>query len=412
MEVVRKCRLWFFLALLPLVATGCLRPGGASSAAQSYLAALKGSNYRKCYRMLAGEARAACSFRQFLRAIPLAPNVTQRWFAALTRTTDYMISGPARKDGTSITVSVEVRAPNLTLWQSQLAGLNGRALHEAVAAELRNDSYPKLVYRDRIVMVQRQRQWRLMADPSLHDRIAALRAAAVTAYHDYEFSRAVQLYHEALPLLRKFPLSGSEGTILSYRRELSRVVAALHNQPLAAAYLSRVRIAGVRRERTVGGRPGLFGFVTNLGPRPIDQLEIKITYYQRAGHRWREVYSEHHTALALPLGFVDFRPVPAPLGPHDKLRFGFALSAPPRVLADSRLSIVPEAVILSAGDGWPPKLAQTLRPLAIAADAPVTLSPLAGKTHSAASSHHGRRRHHRSYHHHRYRHYRHNHSRR
>ncbi|HLH78204.1 MAG TPA: hypothetical protein VKV28_15475 [Candidatus Binataceae bacterium] len=337
-----------------LTLASCAR-SGPRQAAQQYLLALKTGATARCYAMVSEPERDKLTEHAFSSAPPLAPDVPARWFGPLERVTQYR-SEPSRMVRGMVVVPVAITTPNLVLWQRMLAN-DGPPTTGLIEEQLNNQRYPLLSYTDFMVMVKEHHRWHLVGGFPIQARAAQLRQQAVLAYHNYDFARAAALYHQILALLTEAPFSGSQGLALRYQRESSLVEKARTQRGQAQRYLGRLKVTQVTRQPTSAGQAGIFGVIINQGQRSIDQLKLRVTFYNAVAGAPTAIYYEDHTPLAVPLGFVDFNPVSSPLRPAGRLAFGLALHAPADIQAGARVVVTPVDLIFSADDGPPPKLA-------------------------------------------------------
>ncbi len=345
--------LGFFLA------AGCAKspPPGVNpqAPAQAYLAALKAGDYQTCYRMMAENDLVHGSLGGFLGQIPMAPNVERRWFGQIEAATAYRV-GTAMERGGEAIVPVNVTTPNLVLWERMLGA--GKATRQAVQEkfekQLAGGDYPRLSYPDQIVMVSEGGEWRILAGFAQRARIDRLQQQALTAYHQFEYDKALGLYRQMLERLDKAPFTASGEVVCRLGQEMKRVEAAGAGAAAAQAYLPKLMLENIDAKPALSGGPGMFGRIVNSGDRALDQVELTVSYYSDAG---KLVYAERHTPIALPLQFTDFDLPIVPLRPGETRDIGITLTAPLEIQQQNKPQMTVSGVIFSDPLAAPPKLA-------------------------------------------------------
>jgi hypothetical protein len=352
-------RLCAIAALTLFLFRGCASepPPGPDprAAAQSYLTALKAGDYQTCYRMLVESDLVHGSLDGFLGQVPMAPNVERRWFGQMEAATEYRLGQVSQRGGEAI-VPVNVTTPNLVLWERMLGERNQtpQAVQAAAENQFAGGDYPRLSYRDQIVMVREGDEWRLLAGFAQRERVARLHEQALSAYHRREYDEALSLYHQALERVGKARFSGSGELADRLGREMKRVEAARASADAARSYLPKLVIKNVETKEAVSGSPAMFGQIVNAGDVTLDEVELTVSYYSDAG---KLVYTEKHTPVALPLEFTDFDMPIVPLKPGETRRIGIALNAPPEIQQQNKPRMTVSGVIFSETSPAPPKLA-------------------------------------------------------
>ncbi|MBF6570021.1 MAG: hypothetical protein IVW54_14220 [Candidatus Binataceae bacterium] len=294
---------------------------------QNYLAAIKQHRYEQCYAMLTDSDRQAYTLQQFLTAIPLTPSVTQTWFRPVLEDTSYDIGEP-RGQGLHLIVPVKVITPDLPRFERTIDAIVGPDVDPAPVARraLANGEYPDLGYDDQVVLIKEHHRWRVKADfPALEDA-ARLRRSALQYYYRAQYGQAVQEYQQAIAALAKADSSGGLGKSFLYRREMKEIqeIAAGHGAPNPA----RMKVADVGMRVSTAQHPALFGKITNPWKVPIDNVRMKVTFFQGSGAARRAIFAEEHVAIATPIEFSDFTIKAIPLAPGETRNFGFELKAP------------------------------------------------------------------------------------
>ncbi|HXW82854.1 MAG TPA: hypothetical protein VEJ86_00475, partial [Candidatus Binataceae bacterium] len=327
---VRTGTLWLLAsaAMLAGMFAGC---GGNSpeSAANTYLNNLKLFNYPACYQMLSHQDQLDRTIDDFLKQIPLAPDVTPDWFKSILHATDYQV-GQATMNGDKAIVPIKVTRPDLALWERTIdAQLGPNETADSVAQkQLTESTYPKVTYDDNMVLVKQGNDWRLLVDYPEKDKIASMHKDAIEAYHKHDYDKAAQAYQGVLAELDKNPATGNDGLKFLYGRELADVQAAQKEIPDAQAYVPKIVLSDVDMKMSASRVPGIFGKMTNSGDKAIDEVQFTVTYYEGKGKKKKEVFSEVHIPVATPLEFTDFSRPALPFVPGETRTFGFRLTAP------------------------------------------------------------------------------------
>ncbi len=371
--ICNRWRLLCIIAALGLFLPRCdsAPPPGPDprAAAQAYLTALKAGDYQTCYRMLVETDLVHGSLDGFLGQVPMAPNVERRWFGQMEAATEYRL-GEVSQAGDEAIVPVNVTTPNLVLWERMLGARNqtAQAVQSAAESQLADGDYPRLAYRDRIVMVREGDEWRLLAGFAQRERVARMHERALSAYHQMEYDEALNLYHQILERIGKVPFSGSGELADRLGREMKRVEAARAGAGAARSYLPRLVLKNVTTKEAVSGSPAMFGLLVNTGDAALDEVRLTMSYRSDAG---KVVYTETHTPIALPLEFTDFDVPIVPFRPGESRPIGIALTAPLDIQQQNKPQLTVSGVIFSQAPPAHPKLAagpaMPARPAAVGA---------------------------------------------
>jgi hypothetical protein len=327
---------------------GCTRAPSEpdpEAAARNYLVALKSGDYQTCYRMLAEKDLLHGSLGEFLGEIPLAPKVQQRWFRQIEAATNYQL-GPAERHAADAILPVRISTPNLALWERTLAAQSKDrpTLQRNAEKQLAAGSFPRLKYEDQIVLVYEGGEWRLVAGFPLRAEIEAFHNQALTDYHHLEYAKALSLYGQMLQRVDHAQFSGRAELAARLRHEMERIETCADAAAAAQAYIPRLVLKDIAAKPAMSGTPGMFGEIVNSGPRALDQINLKVSYYAPNGTL---VYQETHTPFALPLRFTDFDLPLVAFPPGATRKFGIRLIAPIDVQQDNKAQLTVSGVILS-----------------------------------------------------------------
>jgi hypothetical protein len=340
--------------VIALALAGCSK--SPQRAAETYLNDLKMYNYPGCYYMLSHQDQVDRTIDQFLKEIPLAPDVTPDWFKAVVRATTYDVDG-TKMEGDKAIVTVKVTRPDLPLWERTIdAQLKGDQAPDSIAEkQIENGSFPKISYDDDIVLVQSEGKWRLFVDFPAQENIRKMHHDAIEDYHKHDYDKAIAGYQAAIAQLDKEQATGNAGLKFLYQKELADVQNVQKQIPEAQAYIPKLVLSDVDMKMSVSGVPGIFGKITNGGDKAIDEVQVTITYYEGKGRRKKVVYSEVHIPVATPLEFTDFaRPV-RPFVPGETRSFGFKLDAPADVQQKASPDMEVTAVVFTQSAAPLPK---------------------------------------------------------
>jgi hypothetical protein len=325
-------RLYLCLAAIAsVVAVGCTGKTPQHTA-QSYLESLKLYNYPAAYQLLSHQDQLDRTMDQFLTQIPLAPDVSRDWFKTVLHATDFQV-GDAKVEGDKGNVVVKVTRPDLALWERTInATMGPNDSASSIAQKQVNDqTFPKLVYDDNIVVTKVGDEWRVFVDFPAKERIAKMRKDAIEAFHKYDYDKALSIYQNAIAELDKEPATGNAGLKFLYNREMQTIQNVKNQMPESQAYIPKIGLTDVDMKMAASRVPGIFGKLTNSGDKAIDEIQFTVTYYEGKGAKKKAVATETHTPVATPLEFTDFvRPV-MPFVPGETRTFGFRLTAPPDV---------------------------------------------------------------------------------
>jgi tetratricopeptide (TPR) repeat protein len=363
---------------LALAVGGCGKT--PQRAAESYVSALKLYNYPACYMLLTHQDQVDRTLEQFLKQIPLAPDVTPDWFKTIVHVTDYKI-GDAKVDGDHATITVHVTRPDLPLWERTIdSTLGPNDTADAIAQKQINEgTYPKLSYDDNMVLKQENGEWRLFVDFPAKENIRKIHLEAIEAYHKHDYDKAIKGYQDAIAELDKEPATGNEGLKFVYQRELNDVQNVVKQQPDAQAYIPKIVLSDVDMKMSASRVPAIFGKMTNSGDKAIDEVQFTVTYYEGKGKKKKEVYSEVHIPVATPLEFTDFQRPVLPFVPGETRNFGFRLTAAPDVQQKATPDLNVTSIVFTQSTAplpKPPAPSPTPGPTPAAGASPAAAAPL------------------------------------
>jgi tetratricopeptide (TPR) repeat protein len=297
--------------------------------AQDYMSALEDHHYDQCYAMLTEADRQVCSLDRFLTLVPLAPDVTRRWFHATLKATSFKIGEPAGQ-GLRRIIPIDVKAPDLVRFERIIDATVGPDADPAPVADkaLAHGDYPQLAYLDDIVLVKEHHRWRVRADFPARQQAADLRRQALDLYYGGSYKEAIDYYRQAIELLEKSDATGGWGLKFRYGRELHEIEEIAGQSAAAAAYLDNLKLSEIEMRMSAQEHPAVFGKITNHGNRPLDEVRMKVTFFKGHGAARRALFIEQHIPIATPLQFTDFTIRALPLMPGETRDFGFELKAP------------------------------------------------------------------------------------
>ncbi len=327
--------------------------------AQNYLTALEQRHYEQGYLMLTEDDRKACPLDQFLTEVPLAPDVTRRWFRPVFKATSFEIGEP-RGQGLRRIVPLKVKAPDLARLERIVNATVGPDGDPAPAARqaLAHGEFPALSYDDDIVLVKEHHRWRVRADFPARERAADLRRQALDSYYGGSYGQAVDYYKAAIAALDQSDATGAQGLKFLYGRELHELEAMVAQHAVAVAYGDELKLSDVGMRMSVAGHPAIFGRIANHGDRPVDSVRMKVTFYEGSGPDRRGVFVEQHVPIATPLQFSDFALRAMPLMPGETRDFGFELKAPIDTQRSADPYVTVSDVVFTQPDLMPPAEAQ------------------------------------------------------
>ena len=297
--------------------------------AQDYLAALQGRHYQQCYVMLSKDDKQACPLEQFLTLVPLAPDVSRRWFRPVLKATSFEIGEPAGQ-GLRMTIPINVRTPDLARFERIINASVGLDADPVPAARkaLELGDCPQLSYRDDLVLIKEHHRWRVRADFPARKRAADLRRQALDFYYAGSYVQAVDSYRQAIAVLDKSDATGDWGLKFLYAREQHELEEIVGESAGAAAYIGNLKLSKIGMRMSAAQHPAVFGKITNLGHRAVDGVRMKVTFFEGRGDVRRVLFVEQHVPIATPLQFTDFTIKALPLMPGETRDFGFDLKAP------------------------------------------------------------------------------------
>jgi hypothetical protein len=326
-------RRWFSLPCLALLllVSGCLG-GRPKVVAQAYVDALKAHRYGECSMMLTEEDRMARSPERFVNAIPLAPDVTIRWFALVLQDTSYQ-AGEASRDDPRMKVPIIVSTPDLARMERTVEAFVGADGEPVPAAKdiLKNNDCPTIKYEDQVVLMKQHHRWRVYVNFPAREQAAGQRREALLSYYRFDFGGAVSHYQEALGILRKADSTGSRGLEFLYGRELAEIESIQTQSEASNAYIPNLSLSEVAMKMSAAHHPAIFGKITNRGKRSVDGVRMKVSFFEGIGSHRHQIFSEEHTSISTPLEFTGFAIRSLPLAAGETRSFGFELKAPAEI---------------------------------------------------------------------------------
>lgn len=297
--------------------------------AQDYLAALQGHHYQQCYVMISEDDQKACPLDQFLALVPLAPDVTRRWFRPVLKATSFEIGEPTGQ-GLRMTIPINVTTPDLARFERIINATVGLDADPVPAARKALDlgDFPQLSYRDDLVLIKEHHRWRVKADFPARKRAADLRRQALDFYYAGSYPQAIEYYRQAIAVLEKSDATGGWGLKFLYVREQHELEEIVSESAAATAYAGNLKLSKIGMRMSAAQHPAVFGRITNLGHRAVDGVRMKVTFFEGRGDPRRVLFVEQHVPIATPLQFTDFTIKALPLMPGETRDFGFELKAP------------------------------------------------------------------------------------
>ncbi|HUY20661.1 MAG TPA: hypothetical protein VMV15_15715 [Candidatus Binataceae bacterium] len=342
--------------------------------AQNFLTALRGHHYEQCYAMLTEDDRAACPLARFLTMVPLAPEVTRRWFGPVLKATSFEIGEPSGQ-GLRRVAPINVKTPDLARFERIINATVGLDADPVPVARktLTHGDYPQLTYRDDIVIVKEHHRWRVRVDFRARQRAADLRRQALDFYYGGSYKEAIDYYRQAIAILEKADATGGWGLKFRYARELHEIDGIVAQSAAATAYTENLKLSDIGLRMSATQHPAVFGKITNRGNRALDEVRMKVTFFRGHGAARRALFIEQHIPIATPLQFTDFTIRSLPLMPGETRDFGFELKAPLNVQQVSDPYVAVSEVVFTQPDLIPPVEAHPQRqagPAATASAAP------------------------------------------
>ena len=341
-----------------LVIGGCARhsPHGVS---ERYLENLEQFNYAACYNLLSQQDRKDRSLHEFLTEIPLAPDVSPVWFRPVLHSTHYEL-GPEHRnsDGTGAYVPVRIITPDLALWERTLDAAAGPANSGSEKAQRSLDTgdYPKRIYDDEIFLVKERHHWRVVAGFAARDRVIDQHRGAMIDYYENRFDKVISTYQSMIVELEKQQATGNLGLAARYKAELAEVEKVKAQQGDIASYSTTLKLKDVAIKMSEERVPAIFGAITNLTGKPIDQVALAVTWYEGRGKDLKAVHREEHPIVLTPIEFTDFdRPV-IPFVPGETRRFGFILTAPTQIQQEASPYVTIASIALTQMPAPSPKI--------------------------------------------------------
>jgi hypothetical protein len=318
---------------LMLALTGCARrsPQGI---AQRYIDSLTQFNYADCYHLVTDEDRRVRPLPQFLTEIPLAPDVSPVWFRPILHNMHFTLGTVERNpDGITAFAALRVTMPDLPLWERTLDAASAPDQASAALAERALDTgdFPRVTFDDMIFLAKEHHHWRVVGGFAERDRVIDQHREAIVEYHEHTFDRAAATYESMIASLQRQHGTGSRGLAARYQAELNVILKVRMQLPQSTAYIARVKLSGAAMKMSEERMPAIFGSITNGGGRPLDEVQLAVTWYSGRGKDLHVVKRELHPVVVTPLEFTNFtRPV-IPMLAGETRSVGFLLSAPPQV---------------------------------------------------------------------------------
>ncbi len=351
----RAIRLTATGMLCAVMLAGC---GNASKkAANDYLADLQLFGYQIIYTMLSHSDQVDRPIDDFLKDIPMAPDVSKDWFKPVLQKMQYEPGDPKMEGDDKAIVPVKVTAPDLALWERTIdagVGPNGSADADAQKS-LGDGTFPKVTYDDAIVMVKEGSDWKVLVDYEARDKIKKMHKDAVELYHKHDYDKAIAAYQDLLAACDKEEATGILGLRYLYANELKDIQNVKAQVPDAQAYIPKLAMSDVDMKMAASRVPGIFGKITNSGDKAIDGVQMTVTYYEGKGKRKKSVYTEDHDAVVTPLEFTNFSRAVLPLVPGETRDFGFKLNAPPEIQQKANPDLNVTAVVFTQSSAPLPK---------------------------------------------------------
>ncbi len=297
--------------------------------AQDYLTALEEHHYEQCYAMLTEDDRKAYPLDRFLAMVPLAPDVTRRWFRPVLKATSFEVGEPTGQ-GLRRTIPINVKAPDLARFQRIIDATVGPDADPAPVARkaLAHGDYPQLACRDDIVLLKEHHRWRVRAGLRAREQAADLRRQTLDLYYGGSYKQAIDYYRQAIAVLDKSDATGGSGLKFLYARELHELEEIAGESAAATAYAENLKLSEIGMRMSAAQHPAVFGKITNRGNRALDEVRMKVTFFKGRGAARRALFIEQHIPIATPLQFTDFTIKALPLMPGETREFGFELKAP------------------------------------------------------------------------------------
>jgi len=371
--------------LCVVMLAGC---GNASKkVATDYLTDLQMFGYREIYSMLSHSDQIDRPIEDFVKEIPMAPDVTSDWFKAVLQKTQYEPGEPKMGDDKAI-VPVKVTAVDLALWERTIdagVGSNGSADADAQKS-LSNGTYPKVTYDDAIVMVKEGGDWKVLVDYPARDKIKKMHKDAVELYHKHDYDKAIAAYQDLLAACDKEQATGIPGLRFLYANELKDIQNIKAQIPEAQVYIPKLALSEVDMKMAASRVPGIFGKITNSGDKAIDGVQMTVTYYEGKGKRKKSVYTEDHDAVVTPLEFTNFSRAVLPLVPGETRNFGFKLNAPTEIQQKANPDLAVTSIVFTQSSAPLPKPPVPTPMPAASPGAPAAGAPSAGGPAPAAGA--------------------------
>ena len=366
-----------------LMLAGCGR-GSPHGVAERYLEYLQQFNYDASYHLLSAKDRQDRTLREFVKAIPLAPDVSPIWFRPILHITHYEL-GPAHRNSDGVTASVPVRitTPDLALWERILDAAAGPGDTGADRAQRSLDlgDYPKVTYDDTFFLTKEHHHWRVVAGLAGRDVIIEQHRQAVVQYHQHDFAGAIATFKSMIASLDRQQATGSRSLAQRYRNEMRTIEKVMAQQADTASYIPRLKLDRVAMKMSEERVPAIFGTITNAGDKPLDEVALAVTWYEGRGKDLHAVHRETHPVVATPLQFTDFSRSVLPFISGETRNFGFILTAPAQIEQDASPYVTVSSIAFTQSSA-PLPVMRAAADLKSRAQSP---SPAAAPTAAAAS---------------------------
>jgi len=342
--------------LCAVILAGC---GNASKkGASDYLDDLQLFGYQAIYSMLSHGDQVDRPIDDFLKDIPMAPDVSKDWFRPVLQKMQYEVGDTKMEGDDKAIVSVKVTGPDLALWERTTdagVGSGGDSADADAQKSLQNGTYPKVTYDDAIVMVKEGSDWKVLVDYSARDKIKKMHKDAVELYHKHDYDKAIAAYQDLLAACDKEEATGIPGLKFLYANELKDIQNVKAQIADAQAYVPKLALSDVDMKMAASRVPGIFGKVSNTGDKAIDEVGMTVTYYEGKGKKKKVVYTEDHDAVVTPLEFTNFSRNVLPLVPGETRDFGFKLNAPPEVQQKANPDLTVTSIVFTQSSAPLPK---------------------------------------------------------
>jgi hypothetical protein len=146
------------------------------------------------------------------------------------------------------------------------------------------------------------------------------------------------------------------GFAARYRRELADIENATAQLAETNAYGPKLKLTDVAMKMSDERVPAIFGKVINAGDKPIDDIELAVTWYEGRGKDLKAAYTEKHPVFLTPIEFTDFTRSVLPLVPGQAQTFGFIVIAPVEVQQDASPYVTVSSITFAQSKAPLPKI--------------------------------------------------------